>query len=586
MSLQALSPTLSIAFFLVGLSTPAAASPQAAPPVRNARQAYLSPFDVEGNVAGRAFYVREEDQGGTDLNGDGDTVDTVLRVVPAGLGPVAGPALAVEAFESLQMVGDLVVFAVEESGQGGVDLNGDGDAVDQVVHLYDATTGQVTNLMRVKVHGGLRLTATSLFLHVSELSEGADLNGDGDQSDYVLEHVDLASGMAQTFPLALDIGVQLVPQLIDGDVAVVLADEADQGQDLDGNGKTDGVVPFVAEARAGTLTGLGYSLGIGTVYAMPVTSDGRVAFLLPEAVGGADLNGDGDSNDGVVQLLVPSSGVQINTTLAVTSPTLIRLGGDVLALGVSEAKQGGRDLNGDGDTDDAVLHLLDATTGVVVGSGPALAQLVDLERGLVAFAADESGEGMSDLNGDGDAQDQVLHLLDRTGGPAVNLGLAMRQLPLNQVRLTSGRMTAFLVSEADQGGADLNADGDADDEVWFVHDRRFGVTTNLRLAWSAQAAQPYVHAGEDFVLLAALELATGGRDLNGDGDTDDRVLALYSAGAAVPVPLGAALSGSYWGFGNLDGRRLVIGLSEAANGGDLNGDGDTLDRVAHVVDLP
>ena len=27
-------------------------------------------------------------------------------------------------------------------------------------------------------------------------------------------------------------------------------------------------------------------------------------------------------------------------------------------------------------------------------------------------------------------------------------------------------------------------------------------------------------------------------------------------------------------------------LSEAANGGDLNGDGDTLDRVAHIVDVP
>ena len=454
------------------------------------------------------------------------------------------------------------------------------------MHLYDAATGQVTNLQRVKVHGGLRLTTSSLFLHVSELSEGADLNGDGDQSDYVLEHVDLASGMTQTFPLALDIGVQLVPQLVDGDVAVVLADEADQGQDLDGDGKTDGVVPFVAEARTGTLTGLGYSLGIGTVYAMPVTSGGRVAFLLPEAAAGADLNADGDSDDGVVQLLVPASGVQLNTALAVTSPTLIRLEGSVLALGVSETKQGGRDLNGDGDATDAVLRLVDAATGVVAGSGPALAQLVDLDRGLVAFTADESAEGMSDLNGDGDAQDQVLHLLDRAGGPPVNLGLALRPLPLNQVRLTSGRMTAFLVSEADQGNADLNADGDASDEVWYVHDRLLGATTNLRLAWSVQGNQPYVHAGEDFVLLAALETATGSRDLNGDGDTDDRVLALYSAGAAVPVPLGAALSGSYWGFGNLDGRRLVIGLSEAANGGDLNRDGDTLARVAHVVDVP
>jgi hypothetical protein len=148
-------------------------------------------------------------------------------------------------------------------------------------------------------------------------------------------------------------------------------------------------------------------------------------------------------------------------------------------------------------------------------------------------------------------------------------------------------MTAFLVSEADQGGADLNGDGDVADEVWFVHDQRLGVTANLRVAWEPQALNPYLHAGHDFVLLAAHELATGGRDLNDDGDPDDRVLVLYSAGAAAPVSLGAALSKSYAGFGNLEGRRLVIGLSEAANGDqDLNGDGDTLDHVAHIVDVP
>ncbi len=44
--------------------------------------------------------------------------------------------------------GDLVVFRVRESAQGlgGTDLNGDGDTSDSVLHVFDSSTSTTTNV--------------------------------------------------------------------------------------------------------------------------------------------------------------------------------------------------------------------------------------------------------------------------------------------------------------------------------------------------------------------------------------------------------------------------------------------------------
>ena len=44
------------------------------------------------------------------------------------------------------MAGDLIGLLVDEYRQGGVDLNGDGDTRDTVAHVYDLSTGRTTNL--------------------------------------------------------------------------------------------------------------------------------------------------------------------------------------------------------------------------------------------------------------------------------------------------------------------------------------------------------------------------------------------------------------------------------------------------------
>jgi len=85
---------------------------------------------------------------------------------------------------------------------------------------------------------------------------------------------------------------------------------------------------------------------------------------------------------------------------------------------------------------------------------------LQLDGNTVAFPVSESAQDDTDLNGDGDTSDFVLHVYDISGDTATNVGLAMDfggQL--------DGNTVAFLVSESDQDGTDLNEDGDSSDSV-------------------------------------------------------------------------------------------------------------------------
>ncbi len=72
-------------------------------------------------------------------------------------------------------------------------------------------------------------------------------------------------------------------------------------------------------------------------------------------------------------------------------------------------------------------------------------------------------------------------------------------------------------------------------------------------------------------------------DLNGDGDESDYVLQVWDGIAPAATNVGVALDplgSNVWSLG--DGGFLV-GVDEARQGAtDLNGDGDAIDRVAHI----
>ena len=97
----------------------------------------------------------------------------------------------------------------------------------------------------------------------------------------------------------------------------------------------------------------------------------------------------------------------------------------------------------------------------------------------------------TDYNGDGDLGDGVLFTQDLVSGATTNLALAGwlehrgRREPYVPLR----------IKEYEQGGTDLNGDGDGTDLVLFVFDSLRNVTVNLRLASRCSKRRPDESAG-------------------------------------------------------------------------------------------
>ncbi len=193
---------------------------------------------------------------GTDLNLDGDKGDTILFLVDTSAIPGTTTNFAL-AIQSYALVGVDAFVGVDETAQGGADLNGNGVATDVVQFYIDL--GDPTPAPR-----GLGLVATSrTFFRLTPdevrvaaiLPEGqsgnyGDLNGDGDTNDSGLEL------------LSLDPSLTPPPFIFP--------------------------TPFFAgECSAGV--------------AQPLrTGDGTFVFPTSETMAGADLNGDADLLDTVL----------------------------------------------------------------------------------------------------------------------------------------------------------------------------------------------------------------------------------------------------------------------------------------------
>jgi hypothetical protein len=231
-------------------------------------------------------------------------------------------------------------------------------------------------------------------------------------------------------------------------------------------------------------------------------------FAVREA-GVGDLNGDGDMFDSVWHVYDAKEGTTTNLGMAAASvcsdsflppplllcvpTTLTVVDKKVSAVFVGENEQGATDLNGDGDSSDTVVAVYDGRTGAFMVVPLATAHVVLTRFGIVCswvpvppaivgdtvvFLVDERDHGGIDLNGDADAVDQVLHLFEVDTGHLVNVGLADATVPgpfgsppgtRNPLSLEiSAQKVMMLVGEADQGGIDLNQDGDADDHVAVV----------------------------------------------------------------------------------------------------------------------
>jgi hypothetical protein len=452
-----------------------------------------------------AFLVSEFDQGGSDLNGDGDAFDQVLHVFDAARGRTTNVGLASES--GFRFDGTRIVFSVFEGAQGGSDLNGDGDAFDQVLHVFDAARGTTTNVGLATDFFSPELDGTRVAVRVPEAEQGgSDLNGDGDAFDHVPHVFDAARGRTTNVGLASAGGGRL-----DGTrLAFEVSEFRQGGSDLNGDGDVSDQVLHVFDAARGRTTNVGLASFAG--FELNGT---RVAVMVDEGdQGDSDLNGDGDTTDFcVLHVFDAASGRTTNVGLA--SECFFDLVGTRVAFHVLEGDQGDSDLNGDGDAFDRALHLFDAASGRTTNVGLASGFGTQLDGMRVAFDVGEGDQGDSDLNGDGDAFDLVLHVFDAASGRTTNVGLA------GGFRL-DGTRVAFIVGEADQGDSDLNGDGDAFDLVLHVFDAARGRTTNVGLA----SRFPLEFDGTR-VAFNVGEADQGRSDLNGDGDRFDQVLHVF-----------------------------------------------------------
>ena len=326
----------------------------------------------------------------------------------------------------------------------------------------------------------------------------------------------------------------------------------------------------------------------------------HVAFTVLESSQGSDLNGDGDVTDDVAHLLELSSGDFIVGSAVIATP---EVADHWVVLAVDEDKQAGIDLNGNGSLLDAVLHVMELQSLVTTNLGLAVWGVPQAVGSHAAFRVPEWSTA-EDLNGDGDFLDTVVHLANLETGVVINLQQDASSLVLTDTLLTfesegswfvqllggalcdlrlapgfrpfevSGATVVAHVDEAKQG-ADLNGDGDQFDRVLHTYEATSKVIRNLGLQ-----SDDYAIVGSS-VAFSVHESQQGAVDRNGDGDTGDLVLALHRTSAGTTENLGHAVGGFV-----LSETAVAFEVAEAADGAtDWNGDGDAVDAVAFLYDL-
>ena len=188
-----------------------------------------------------------------------------------------------------------------------------------------------------------------------------------------------------------------------------------------------------------------------------------------------------------------------------------------------------------------------------------------------------------DLDGDGDLDDRPLFVLDPAGTPS-----AQTLCSADAVSVSGGR-AAYLRRETATGpcGGSLNGDGDTTDSVvqlWSPGPgpRVPGSTVNLRCAATAVSLS-------DTWVGALVSEAGEGESLNGGNmDETDTVAGFHRIAGANP----GGCNGSTWALTGqaadtieVSGAVGVILTPEVAQGASLNGDGDPDDRVLQVYAL-
>jgi hypothetical protein len=524
----------------------------------------LALADLRGDGDLWLLSVPESAQGGADLNGDGDALDQVVSVLDLATGSVTPTSLDVtqQPFAPFWGVGGaLAALGVSEEGQGGLDLNGDGDATDWVLHIFEAGSGTVENL-------GISVAPASVALFVDdggvgfvvdEVSEGrGDLNGDGDTNDTVLHHWDALAREV------VKITAHMRFHQYDAGFAAVLISETFEGLDLNGDGDANDLdVVHLYDTRTRQLENLGLAT---TSIGLAFGAGWLVIPVLEGANGGLDRNGDGDALDKLYVLHEPATGASWETGLsgppvgAFHHPAPSTDARVVVITG----ETAGFDRNGDGDLDDLWPVILTPATADVFD--PSLTfdvffSTLTLAGDRMAIEVDEARQGL-DLNDDLDLEDQVVHELDLAQRTYSNLRLVVADVTATPARLLLPRFESWDFT-------DWNGDGDQDDLVPALFEGDSGALTNTRLSTTGQS----VSLTDDRLLFVGREPRGGSFEFE---------FLVHDAKRRASQPLGL-LGGFSLRLAASGTGTALFTVNEGFQQRDLNGDGDLDDDVLHLV---
>lgn len=339
-----------------------------------------------------------------DLFPDGVADDTVLEVLDTTVDPATNEDLKTLCPSGRAAVsGDRVAFLRPESARGTPrcppdSLNGDADLEDEVVHLWSALDDVVRNLEAAATEVALSSDWIAALVDEEGQAEGS-LNEDEDEIDQVVwvRHVE---GDAWIAPGDGQAAEEIVLQ---GSIVALLTSEAAQNeQDLNGDGDTDDVVIQIYDAESPEEALLGPNTTPRSTSAVDVVVGGSsavgeiVAFRVSEQAERRDLNRDGDRMDQVLHVFDVATSTLLNTEQAATPCFLeacdprapYRVAENAVTFLTFEEDQRA-DLDGDGDQGDLVLQTLHVREACHTGD---IASACDVLASTAAGVCTGSGE--------------------------------------------------------------------------------------------------------------------------------------------------------------------------------------------------
>jgi hypothetical protein len=412
--------------------------------------------------------------------------------------------VSVAASTPVVISGAHAAFLADEAttGAGGTDMNGDGDKIDSIAVVINMSTAVETKLDVAAT--AMAWAGSELYLVVDEALDGRNWEPSDTGNKVVLLHLSTAA-LTTTPPVVGDfdfidrLSATGTTKLVSFGTNVFYSSARVPANPTDSN------LFVISAAAPTTITMVPTTDAVGPLSPRILQKDEGLIFLgLDETTEGRDLNGDADMLDTNVLALL--DGTLSTTAIRSTGLAMPAIGSPLRArrttasshdwsVGflVSEADQGNTNLNDptlfagtwkpsqcigaeDADTLDSVLHYLkfalwdgNPVTNPPVNTGLVGCRKIAIANNYIATitpehdAADPNGaEGTCDLNGDGDTLDYVVRWVQMTSPnlpltPAANIH-ALTDVPGGTHGLAElGTRFVIEVSEA-QDNLDINGD--------------------------------------------------------------------------------------------------------------------------------